>query len=556
MADQLATGIQWVVDDSTGAVTGYRRKINGVDTAFALDAEAIQASVSGAGGGPVQRPWRIASFGDSRAAFMGTNTVMVPSGSASALNRQRVLPWLVTGLGDAEAVASFGVSGDTAALWASTSRANSKTYTNLITASGGWKGGRPDAVYVQYGINDYVAGSSAATVSGHIKALCVTLMGAGMRVILEATNPGTAAGYGSGPAAKLQATIDGNAILRAWAAGYPNQLVFVDTFNSLVDGTGYLSSAYENTDAVGLHFNWLGAMVSGAACATAARALLPARPALAYTCGSLLQPNLIGLDAPTMFTVADVGTITYTTPTWNIDATTGMPYAEVTATCTVLAGGYARGHLEIHPASGVISGATPRHSIAVGDELQGSAYITVDDGVGGVAPIQSVMLRQRFYTDTKFADDGQFISAAGPTLQRAVAGRFTTPTIVSATASGAIAVPAAGAAYCLQPHVEFNAVGQVSRMRVYAPSLRVVGVGIQPSRPAAGASPYTYTNTTGAPLMLYIAGGTVSAITLARQGTALTTGFTAGVFYLAQNDSATITYTVAPTLTVQPVEAR
>lgn len=52
MADQLATGIQWVVDDSTGAVTGYRRKINGVDTAFALDAEAIQSSVSGGWGVP------------------------------------------------------------------------------------------------------------------------------------------------------------------------------------------------------------------------------------------------------------------------------------------------------------------------------------------------------------------------------------------------------------------------------------------------------------------------------------------------------------------------
>lgn len=47
MADQLATGIQWVVDDSTGAVTGYRRKINGVDTAYELDAAAIQSSVSG-----------------------------------------------------------------------------------------------------------------------------------------------------------------------------------------------------------------------------------------------------------------------------------------------------------------------------------------------------------------------------------------------------------------------------------------------------------------------------------------------------------------------------
>ena len=47
MADQIATGIQWIVDDSTGAVTGYRRKISGVDTAYPLSTTAIQSSVSG-----------------------------------------------------------------------------------------------------------------------------------------------------------------------------------------------------------------------------------------------------------------------------------------------------------------------------------------------------------------------------------------------------------------------------------------------------------------------------------------------------------------------------
>jgi hypothetical protein len=40
MADQIVTGVQWVADDATGEITGYRRKINGVDTQF-------QASVSG-----------------------------------------------------------------------------------------------------------------------------------------------------------------------------------------------------------------------------------------------------------------------------------------------------------------------------------------------------------------------------------------------------------------------------------------------------------------------------------------------------------------------------
>jgi hypothetical protein len=46
MTDQIVTGVQWVVDDATGAITGYRRKINGVDTAFALDSEAIQSQLS------------------------------------------------------------------------------------------------------------------------------------------------------------------------------------------------------------------------------------------------------------------------------------------------------------------------------------------------------------------------------------------------------------------------------------------------------------------------------------------------------------------------------
>lgn len=44
MAEQIATGVQWVVDDSTGAITGYRRKINGVDTQFSAP---LQSQVSG-----------------------------------------------------------------------------------------------------------------------------------------------------------------------------------------------------------------------------------------------------------------------------------------------------------------------------------------------------------------------------------------------------------------------------------------------------------------------------------------------------------------------------
>lgn len=515
-------------------------------------AESVQALVSGALNPGVQRPYRLTAYGDSRASFMSTSTILVPTGSATSLNRKRVLPWLMSYLGDAEAVANFGHSGDTAVLWASSSRPNSKTINNLIAANV-FKGGPVDAVYVQYGINDYIAGTSAATVAAAIQALCSALMGAGYRVILEATNPASAASYGASAAAKLQATIDGNALLSAWAGGYRSKLVFVDTFAALIDGTGYASATYF---ADGLHFNWQGAMLSGAACATAARTLLAPKNALAYTSGSLLQPNLIDWDAPSLFFVSDQGTVTGSTPTWGVDSATGMPYAECTMKCTALTGGRAQAHLEVHPAAAVISGATPRWSIAVGDELQGSAYLTLDDGAGGLPSAQSMTLRHRFYTDSKFADDGAFFSAAAPNFLRSPNGRYTTVSFFTATASGAIAAPAAGVGYTLQATVEFNTVGQSARLRMYAPSLRVVGVGIQPSQPVAGASPYTYTNVTGAPLMLYVAGGTVSAITLARKGPALTTGFTSGAFYLAQNDAVTITYTVAPTLTVQPVEQR
>ena len=549
MSGTIERNVSNLHDQDTGKLVGYVNPVTG--KVEDLNAVAVQSLVSGAWNAPpVQRPYRFTAYGDSRASFMGTTTQLAVTGSSSYLNTNRVLPWIVSNLGDAEAVANFGVSGDTAVLWASSSRSNSKTINNLASASL-FKGGPCDAVYVQYGINDYIAGTSAATVTAAIQAACAALMGAGMKVILEATNPASSAQYSTGPAAKLQATIDGNAILKAWAAGYPRQLVFVDTFASLVDGTGYASTTYF---ADGLHFNQLGAMLSGAACATAARALLPAKRGLIYTAGSLLQPNLIEWGStPTMYTATDVGSVSFSTPTWNIDVTLGMPYAEVTATCVSLTSGRATGHLEI--AATPVTGATPRYPLAVGDELQGSAYVVIDDGAGGVAPIQTAMLRMRAYFDTKFADYGQLIGAAGSTYLQGVACRMTTPTIVTATASGSIVNTASGGLQ-LQPHIEFNAVGQSKRMRVYAPSIRVVSTSIQPSQPAAGASPYTYTNTTGTPLMLYVAGGTVSAITLARQGTALTTGFTSGAFYLAQNDAVAITYTVAPTLTAQPVEQR
>lgn len=66
----------------------------------------------------------------------------------------------------------------------------------------------------------------------------------------------------------------------------------------------------------------------------------------------------------------------------------------------------------------------------------------------------------------------------------------------------------------------------------------------------AGASPYAY----AAPHhgSVSIQGGTVSAVTLTRQGTAVTLGLTAGIVPVATGDTVTVTYSVAPTMKFIP----
>lgn len=64
---------------------------------------------------------------------------------------------------------------------------------------------------------------------------------------------------------------------------------------------------------------------------------------------------------------------------------------------------------------------------------------------------------------------------------------------------------------------------------------------------AVGASPYDYTP--GHAGALIVQGGTVSVVAISRNGTTfITTGATAGMFPLEANDTARITYTVAPTV--------
>lgn len=74
--------------------------------------------------------------------------------------------------------------------------------------------------------------------------------------------------------------------------------------------------------------------------------------------------------------------------------------------------------------------------------------------------------------------------------------------------------------------------------------------------PTVTASPYTYTNNTSAPQQVFVSGGTVSLMQLVRTLPAGTTTLTvtgAISIYLSGGDALTITYSVAPTVTVLPV---
>lgn len=63
------------------------------------------------------------------------------------------------------------------------------------------------------------------------------------------------------------------------------------------------------------------------------------------------------------------------------------------------------------------------------------------------------------------------------------------------------------------------------------------------------ASPFTFTNTKGNSVHVYVVGGTVSQITRKRgTGAAQSTGTTAGQVYLAPGDAISVTYTVAPAM--------
>lgn len=486
----------------------------------------------------VAKPYRMASFGDSRSnAHSGGSAVDIDFAGASSANKinSKTVTWLEAVLGDTEFRYNFGVSGDTAAGWDAAARTSGKTIAALRDYA-------PDLVYIQHGINSYIAGTSTPAIVADLQELIAACLSFGAKVVFESTFPVSAASYGASAASKLAETLAGNALMRTYCAGFPGRVAYVDNTAALIDETGYLGSTY-STD--GVHLNIDGAMFCAVAVAAAARTLLPERKALTYSRSDRPAPNLVQWagSGPAMYTATESGTFTFSTPTWNIDAVTGEPYAECTMTCTVLASGVSRARFEVH-ATG-ISGGSPAVPIYVGDRLQGSARVVIDNGAGSPSGAQSFTFRLRNYADAKFADIG------GPQVTLTTSklvdprGRMFTPAIVTAIASAAITAPAVGAGLSLQVILEFNAVGQAARIRLYAPCVRVVNMAAMPASVTLTASPMTYTNASGGEqdVVINANGGTVTGLTFNRSGAAgIATGLTGGVFRLGIGDGFTLTY--------------
>lgn len=71
--------------------------------------------------------------------------------------------------------------------------------------------------------------------------------------------------------------------------------------------------------------------------------------------------------------------------------------------------------------------------------------------------------------------------------------------------------------------------------------------GVNAAAITVGASPFSYTATSSG--VVLIAGGTVSAIALGRNGVFTGIGVTAGPVPVSEGDAVRVTYAVAPTMT-------
>ena len=421
-----------------------------------------------------QAPYRLASFGDSR-ANVNSSTYDV-SGTIQSLSPTKSPSHTAALRGDTELVYNFGVSGDLAANWnlANRNAVTTKQLATLVSLG-------VDLVHVQYGVNDILTGNgttpSASTICGYLKGLCFELMKSGMQVAFESILPCTAAGWvslGSGTAAQKQAIADSvNATMQAWVASFPVCMIFVDTATSLKDSTGFAKTALYIDQ---IHLNNKGAYLCGGMVAEASFKLLPKKNALYYPSGLQTGANFIDSIAPPITTILSgvAGTFTLNNQTVGYNAI--GQYVEFSITANTLASGEATFWAAIGGDVGSFAVAS-KYSVAAGDVLQGQCRMVIDDGFGGVpSGVSNLVVRQRCYYQAGggiYSDFGANSNPSGfPAYTSIVNELCTTPRIITTVASSGIEAPTHAKGYGLHIFVSLLQVGTPVRIRVYSPSLR------------------------------------------------------------------------------------
>ena len=382
-------------------------------------------------------PYRLAVYGDSRANVSATHLGAAVA-SATTMLGEKTAVQLCMLRGDMQICFNGGISGDTAANWASASRASSSQNVAAMLAT------NPDLCLVQYGINDLILGTASATILTNLKAFAAKVIGAGLPFIFESINTAAAAsatyingysssgGFGASAAAKLVEIAAVRSGMRTFLAQFPSNLaVYVDT-SSVSDA----SDGYAKTDKTyydGTHMSRLGCRAAAVLIDAAIARLFPRRVGtglkLAYPNGmnfAMLTPTS-GRAAQFSAIQADSGTMTATYEVGQDDD--GNWFQQYNVTVTALASGYFACRCEVLP-DWVGSGF---FAMAAADVVQCSVDYMIDNGSGGAPIASNFTARQRIYYDdasnefTQIASVAQPASTDYPAIAAAESGRCITP---------------------------------------------------------------------------------------------------------------------------------
>ena len=389
-------------------------------------------------------PYRLALFGDSRSNG-GSHLTTV---TASSISGEKVPGALCQVRGDLQIVFNGGISGDLVSNWNSAGRVSTtQTVKDLIAAN-------PDVCYIQYGINDYIAGTAATTVVSNLKLLIDKIIGAGIPVIFESCNPAaptavsyingyaSSGGFGASAAAKLAEMQAGNLAMQAWLSTFPsNVALYVDTSSATTATDGYAKT--DQTYYDGTHLSRRGCMAVAALINTAMEPYFPVKsgqrlklPTPNGMNRSMLNQSA-GRAANFSAMVAEAGTATATYQC--VTDASGDLCQEYNVTVTALSTGSVRLRFDMLPDW---VGASPFFPIVAGDIMQAAFDYYIDDGANGSPIAFTCYGRGRiYYSDAtnEYTDHGsvaQTASTNAPRISAAETGKILIPKLAQKAAMG------------------------------------------------------------------------------------------------------------------------